>query len=79
MFGHIALSMPLEHLAFWFDCLVLRDRIIDKCCHDGCLYDKDDERRDAGFSIYVFGIGRIFCLTILVGWFQVNVNFHIAH
>src|SRR5699024_6849807 len=45
----------------------------------GNLYDKDDERRDAGFSIYVFGINLgSFVSPILVGWFQVNVNFHVA-
>ncbi len=45
----------------------------------GNLYDVNDERRDAGFSIYVFGINLgAFVAPLLVGWFQGNVNFHVA-
>ncbi|MFC0088609.1 peptide MFS transporter [Weissella thailandensis] len=83
MFGHIALSMPLGTPGLFGSIVpitlgtgLLKPNVATMV---GNLYDKDDERRDAGFSIYVFGINLgSFVSPILVGWFQVNVNFHVA-
>jgi POT family proton-dependent oligopeptide transporter len=43
----------------------------------GTLYTRDDPRRDAGFSIYYFGINLgAFAGPILTGLLQQNVGFH---
>lgn len=45
----------------------------------GTLYAKDDERRDAGFSIFYMGINIGGLIGPLVtGWLQVNWGFHVG-
>lgn len=45
----------------------------------GSLYDRTDDRRDAGFSIFYMGvnIGALFG-PLLTGWARVNLGFHYA-
>lgn len=43
----------------------------------GSLYAPDDERRDAGFSLFYMGINiGAFVGPLLTGWFQENEGFH---
>ena len=43
----------------------------------GTLYSADDPRRDAGFSIYYFGINLgAFLGPLLTGWLQTTEGFH---
>jgi proton-dependent oligopeptide transporter, POT family len=43
----------------------------------GSLYAEDDERRDAGFSLFYMGINLgAFVGPLLTGWFQENEGFH---
>lgn len=43
----------------------------------GALYGPDDERRDAGFSLFYMGINiGAFVGPLLTGWFQENKGFH---
>jgi POT family proton-dependent oligopeptide transporter len=43
----------------------------------GSLYARDDERRDAGFSLFYMGINvGAFVGPLLTGWFQENQGFH---
>lgn len=43
----------------------------------GSLYAPDDERRDAGFSLFYMGINiGAFVGPLLTGWFQENKGFH---
>ena len=43
----------------------------------GALYAPDDERRDAGFSLFYMGINiGAFVGPLLTGWFQENQGFH---
>ena len=43
----------------------------------GALYAPDDERRDAGFSLFYMGINvGAFVGPLLTGWFQENEGFH---
>jgi proton-dependent oligopeptide transporter, POT family len=43
----------------------------------GSLYGPDDERRDAGFSLFYMGINvGAFVGPLLTGWFQENQGFH---
>ncbi|MBZ5737288.1 peptide MFS transporter [Nocardioides mangrovi] len=43
----------------------------------GSLYREDDERRDAGFSLFYMGINiGAFVGPLLTGWFQENEGFH---
>ena len=45
----------------------------------GSLYDKDDERRDAGFSIFYMGINvGAFLAPLIVGTLGQRVNWHIG-
>lgn len=83
MFGHIALAMPFHEVGlFGLIALITLGTGLLKpnvATMVGNLYDANDERRDAGFSIYVFGINLgAFIAPLLVGWFQVHVNFHVA-
>lgn len=83
MFGHIALAMPLHEIGLFgsIALITLGTGLLkpNVATMVGNLYDANDERRDAGFSIYVFGINLgAFIAPLLVGWFQVHVNFHVA-
>ena len=45
----------------------------------GGIYEKEDDRRDAGFSIFVFGINLgAFVAPYLVGYLGQEVNFHLG-
>lgn len=60
MLGHIALSLPAGQAALYASILfiVLGTGLLKPNVSDmvGTLYDEQDKRRDAGFSIFVFGI-----------------------
>ena len=83
MFGHISLAIPLAKLGLFLSIalIILGTGLLkpNVATMVGNLYQPGDERRDAGFSIYVFGINLgAFVAPLLVGWFQVHVNFHVA-
>lgn len=83
MLGHIALSLPFGKSALFvaivfiiFGTGLLKPNISEMV---GSLYDKQDARRDAGFSIFVFGINfGAFIAPIIVGYFGQEVNFHLG-
>lgn len=60
MFGHIALSLPLAKGALFASIalIVMGTGLLKPNISDmvGGLYSEEDRRRDAGFSIYLFGI-----------------------
>lgn len=83
MLGHIALATPFGQLALFVSIGLitlgtgfLKPNISDMV---GGIYDKDDARRDAGFSIFVFGINLgAFVAPYLVGYLGQEVNFHLG-
>ena len=62
----------LDYLWYWiFKTQYLR--------YGGGIYEKEDDRRDAGFSIFVFGINLgAFVAPYLVGYLGQEVNFHLG-
>ncbi|CAH1854606.1 peptide MFS transporter [Convivina praedatoris] len=83
MVGHICLSLPAGALGLFGSMIFiiagtgfLKPNVSSMV---GSLYAKDDSRRDAGFSIFVFGINLgAFIAPILVGWTQNRYGFHLA-
>ncbi len=83
MLGHIALSMPLGAIALFVSIILitlgtglLKPNISEMV---GDLYTEYDNRRDSGFTIFVFGINfGSFISPILVGWLGFHVNFHLG-
>ncbi|MCI1923687.1 MAG: peptide MFS transporter [Lentilactobacillus buchneri] len=83
MFGHIALSMPLGSIALFISIVLitlgtglLKPNISEMV---GDLYTEYDNRRDSGFTIFVFGINfGSFISPILVGWLGMSYNFHLG-
>ncbi|KAL3949210.1 peptide MFS transporter [Lentilactobacillus hilgardii] len=83
MFGHIALSMPLGSIALFVSIVLitlgtglLKPNISEMV---GDLYTEYDNRRDSGFTIFVFGINfGSFISPILVGYLGQHVNFHLG-
>lgn len=74
MFGHISLAIPLAKLGLFLSIalIILGTGLLkpNVATMVGNLYQPGDERRDAGFSIYVFGINLgAFVAPLLVGWF----------
>lgn len=83
MFGHIALSLPLGEAALFVSIILitlgtgfLKPNISEMV---GDLYTENDNRRDSGFTIFVFGINfGSFIAPILVGYLGQHVNFHLG-
>ncbi|MBU9788723.1 peptide MFS transporter [Lentilactobacillus sp. IMAU92037] len=83
MFGHIALSMPLGRIALFASIVLitlgtglLKPNISEMV---GGLYTEYDNRRDSGFTIFVFGINLgSFISPILVSWLGMSYNFHLG-
>ncbi|KYP16931.1 peptide MFS transporter [Streptococcus parauberis] len=83
MLGHIALATPFGKTALFFSIALiifgtglLKPNVSDMV---GSLYAEKDLRRDAGFSIFVFGINLgAFIAPALVGYLGQEVNFHLG-
>ncbi len=83
MFGHIALSVPFGKWALFVSIVLivagtglLKPNVSDMV---GGLYSEKDDRRDAGFTIFVFGINLgSFISPILVSWLGLSYNFHLG-
>ncbi|WP_278621028.1 peptide MFS transporter, partial [Weissella koreensis] len=83
MLGHIVLALPLGSSALFGSIILiiigtglLKPNVSSLV---GSLYTPQDRRRDAGFSIFVFGINLgSFISPLLVGWTQENFGFHLA-
>ena len=83
MFGHIALATPFGKTALFISIalIVIGTGLLKPNVSEmvGGLYSEDDPRRDAGFSIFVFGINLgAFISPIIVGYLGQNVNFHLG-
>lgn len=90
MFGHIALSLPFGMRALYTSIvlIVIGTGLLKPNASDmvGGLYSADDKRRDAGFSMFVFGINLGAAVApLLVPWaaggfgihaFGNTMNFH---
>ena len=83
MFGHIALATPFGRVALFVSIalIVIGTGLLKPNVSGmvGDLYSDTDPRRDAGFSIFVFGINMgAFIAPIAVGYLGQNVNFHLG-
>jgi len=83
MLGHISLSLPFGASAMFASMvlIVMGTGLLKPNVSSlvGSLYNDTDARRDAGFSIFVFGINLgSFIAPLLVGWTQDKVGFHVA-
>ncbi|KRN98298.1 dipeptide tripeptide permease [Levilactobacillus paucivorans] len=83
MFGHIALSIPAGAMALFISILliVLGTGLLKPNVSEmvGGLYDEGDTRRDAGFTIFVFGINLgSLVAPLIVGWLGLKYNFHLG-
>lgn len=83
MLGHIALATPFGKAALFVSIalIILGTGLLkpNVSVMVGGLYDEGDYRRDAGFSIFVFGINLgAFIAPILVGYLGQNINFHLG-
>lgn len=81
MLGHIVLSTPFGVGALFVSIalIVIGTGLLKPNVSDmvGQLYTVEDTRRDAGFSIFVFGINLgSLVAPALVGRIGLNVNFH---
>lgn len=82
MLGHICLSTPLGVAALYLSIafIVLGSGFLNPSASAtvGNLYDKNDQRRDAGFSLYVFGINfGAMIAPIVVPWASSGFGFHL--
>ncbi|KRM20947.1 peptide MFS transporter [Latilactobacillus graminis] len=83
MLGHIALAMPMGAAALFISIALivagtglLKPNVSEMV---GSLYSEDDRRRDAGFSMFVFGINLgSFIAPIIVGAVGQKINFHLG-
>ncbi|MCF6515621.1 MFS transporter [Lactobacillus sp. S2-2] len=83
MFGHIFLSLPFGKLALFASIIsicigtgMLKPNISDMV---GKLYPDGDNRKDAGFNIFVFGINfGALIAPLIVGTIGLNYNFHVG-
>ncbi|UQS83221.1 peptide MFS transporter [Bombilactobacillus thymidiniphilus] len=87
MFGHICLSLPLGAPALYISILfitigtgLLKPNVSEMV---GGLYSETDQRRDAGFSIFVMGINlgsmiAPFVVSQFWSWFNFHVGFSLA-
>ncbi|MCP0887500.1 peptide MFS transporter [Ligilactobacillus sp. WILCCON 0076] len=83
MLGHIALATPFGKIALFISIalIVVGTGLLKPNVSEmvGGLYSEEDTRRDAGFSIFVFGINLgAFIAPIVVGYLGQNVNFHLG-
>ncbi|TYC49078.1 peptide MFS transporter [Weissella muntiaci] len=83
MFGHIALALPFGATALFasITLIIIGTGLLKSNVSAlvGSLYDLNDPKRDAGFSIFVFGINLgSFISPILVGMTQRAAGYHIA-
>ncbi|MGT2932671.1 peptide MFS transporter [Streptococcus catagoni] len=83
MLGHIALSTPFGKTALFVSIalIILGTGLLKPNVSDmvGRLYDDNDLRREAGFSIFVFGINfGSFIAPAVVGYLGQEVNFHLG-
>ncbi|TGE83653.1 peptide MFS transporter [Weissella confusa] len=83
MFGHIALALPFGAPAMFASMvlIVMGTGLLKPNVSSlvGSLYKDGDSARDAGFSIFVFGINLgSFIAPLLVGWTQEQAGFHLA-
>ena len=81
MLGHIALSLPLGATGLYVSMvfIILGTGLLkpNVSAVVGDLYDVNDGRRDAGFSIFYMGINMgAFLSPLLVGFFQGKWGFH---
>lgn len=83
MLGHIVLATPFGRMALFISIalIVLGTGLLKPNVSEmvGGLYAENDNRRDAGFSIFVFGINvGAFIAPLTVGWLGQKVNFHLG-
>ncbi|MCS4488663.1 peptide MFS transporter [Streptococcus sciuri] len=83
MFGHIVLALPFGAPALFVSMafIILGTGLLKPNVSEmvGSLYDKTDNRRDAGFSIFVFGINLgAFIAPYAVGYLGQRINFHLG-
>ncbi|MBS4202033.1 peptide MFS transporter [Bacillus sp. FJAT-49732] len=83
MFGHIALSFPggIAALFLSMALIVIGTGLLKPNVSSvvGDLYSKDDNRRDAGFSIFVMGINLgALIAPLIVGTLGQKYNFHLG-
>lgn len=83
MIGHIALATPFGKAALFASIalIILGTGLLKPNGSDmvGSLYSERDHRRDAGFSIFVFGINLgAFIAPALVGYLGQQINFHLG-
>ncbi|MFD1421568.1 peptide MFS transporter [Lactiplantibacillus songbeiensis] len=83
MVGHIVLSTPFGVSALFVSIalIVIGTGLLKPNVSDmvGQLYTEEDTRRDAGFSIFVFGINLgSLVAPVLVGRIGLGVNFHLG-
>ncbi|CAM3786324.1 peptide MFS transporter [Mesobacillus zeae] len=83
MLGHIVLSLPgsLTALFISMALIVIGTGLLKPNISSvvGDLYSNEDQRRDAGFSIYYMGINMgSFIAPIIVGTIGQNYNFHLG-
>lgn len=83
MFGHIALAIPAGPSALYASMILLvlgtgllKPNITNAV---GGLYAEDDNRRDAGFSIFYMGVNLgAFIAPLVVGTIGQDVNYHVG-
>ncbi|EFR45394.1 peptide MFS transporter [Streptococcus pseudoporcinus] len=83
MLGHIALATPFGKTALFASIalIILGTGFLKPNVSDmvGGLYGEKDLRRDAGFSIFVFGINLgAFIAPAIVGYLGQEINFHLG-
>lgn len=83
MLGHIALATPFGKTALFVSIalIILGTGFLKPNVSDmvGGLYGEKDLRRDAGFSIFVFGINLgAFIAPAIVGYLGQEINFHLG-
>lgn len=83
MFGHIVLALPMGSVALFSSIalIVLGTGLLKPNVSEmvGGLYTETDDRRDSGFTIFVFGINLgSFVAPLLVGYVGLNINFHLG-
>ncbi|MCM0598272.1 peptide MFS transporter [Periweissella fabalis] len=83
MFGHIVLALPFGQPALFVSIalIVMGTGMLKPNVSEmvGSLYSLNDPRRDAGFSIFIFGINfGAFIAPLLVGQVAKTFNYHIG-
>lgn len=83
MVGHVALATPFGKTALFISIalIILGTGFLKPNVSEmvGSLYGEKDLRRDAGFSIFVFGINLgAFIAPALVGYLGQEINFHLG-